>query len=255
MDPEPSLRRRQYPTESLPNAREIAAARLDLKADEEALARLRALEKDALAKLEVKKKQIQEQISTYHTRRDAIRENRRHTLSYLAPIRRLPLEIYREIFLAAGSSDSTGRAPWTIASVCRMWRKMALDFPNLWSNICFRGTVLGSPDIIRLWVERSGHSVPLDIDIEIGRRRARNTTPRLVSSYMRPRHLFDRSSSTDDGVVHKALQWGHVAFHYLLTQKHRWRSFIFESLDLPIEALEYIQGKPVRSQRRILTVP
>ncbi|CAG7852298.1 SubName: Full=Uncharacterized protein {ECO:0000313/EMBL:CCA71137.1} [Serendipita indica DSM 11827] len=242
MDSEPSPPRRQYPTETLPNAREIAAARRDLRADEEALARLKALEKEALAELEVKKKQIQEQISVYHTRRDAIRENRRQTLSYLAPIRRLPLEIYREIFLASGLSDYTGKIPWTIASVCRIWRKMALDFPNLWSTIRFRGTVLSSPDIIRIWVDRSGNSVPLDIDIEIGRRRTRSSGPRMISSYMRPRHLFDRSSYPDDGTVQRALQWGHVAFYYLLTQKHRWRSFAFESLDVPVEALEYIQG-------------
>jgi hypothetical protein len=148
--------RRRYPTDNLPNAQQIAQAKEDLKEDNAALQRLKKLEDAAMGELDEKKKQIHERIKVYHIERDIIRSNQSAALSYVAPIRRLPLEIYREIFLVANSSDYHGRTPWhvsgklpfsrpifiyrliTILAVCRLWRKMALNMYSFpWTPLLY----------------------------------------------------------------------------------------------------------------------
>ncbi|PBK88347.1 hypothetical protein ARMGADRAFT_901100, partial [Armillaria gallica] len=71
-----------------------------------------------------------------------------HTISvyktYLAPIRRLPVELLRKIFSEActfvefpidGAREiqSPSQIPLRIASVCSYWRDICLSFPQLWS--------------------------------------------------------------------------------------------------------------------------
>ncbi|KAK0443213.1 hypothetical protein EV421DRAFT_537631 [Armillaria borealis] len=63
--------------------------------------------------------------------------------SYLAPIRRLPVELLCEIFSEActfpfgkalrESLQSPPQIPLLIASVCSYWRSICLSFPQLWS--------------------------------------------------------------------------------------------------------------------------
>ena len=61
---------------------------------------------------------------------------------------------------------------------------------------------------------------------------------------MRGRDPRRGSSPPTDDLLHRdATQWGHVALFYLTNQKHRWRSFIFESLDVTIEALQTLHGE------------
>jgi hypothetical protein len=108
-------KRRRYPTDNLPNAQQIAQAKEDLKEDKAALHRLKKLEEAAMGELDEKKKQIHDRIKIYHIERDVIRLNQSAALSYVAPIRRLPLEIYREIFLVANSLDQCGHTPWHVS--------------------------------------------------------------------------------------------------------------------------------------------
>ncbi|KAK0227404.1 hypothetical protein EDD85DRAFT_853659 [Armillaria nabsnona] len=71
-----------------------------------------------------------------------------HTISvyktYLAPIRRLPLELLRKIFSEACAFvefpihnareiQSPSQIPLRIASVCSRWRDICISFPQLWS--------------------------------------------------------------------------------------------------------------------------
>ena len=115
-----------------------------------------------------------------------------------------------------------------------------------------------SPDLIRIWVERSGATVMLDIDIELSRRRRPPQSAlspwkhssqqpharRFVHSILRARDLRRPSSPTSDDALHRdATQWGHVALFYLTAQKHRWRTFSFESLDVTVEALQTLHGE------------
>jgi len=108
-------KRRHYPTDTLPNAQQIAQAKEDLRNDWAALHRLKVLEEAAMAELDKKKRQIHDHIKAYHVERDIIRANESAALSYVAPIRRLPLEIYREIFLIASSLDRQSQTAWHIS--------------------------------------------------------------------------------------------------------------------------------------------
>lgn len=247
-------KKRTYPTDTLPNAQQIALAKADLVSDDAALERLQRLEEEASAELEEKKKQVYERIAAYNAERNIIQGNKLAALSFIAPIRRMPLEIYREIFLLANLADPHGRTPFQVAAVCALWRSMALRIPNLWSRIRFHGHLGVSPDIIRIWVERSGPTVPLDIDVELYRRpksafppwagpaRLAHIHRRVSHGVMRVRNSPIPSSGSDDNVQRNATQWGHVALFYLTAQKHRWRRFSFESLEVPIEALQILSG-------------
>lgn len=256
--------RRIYPMDTLPNSQQITAARSDLQADREARRKLKRLEEAALLELEEKRKEVSKKIGGFHAERDILRANEAAALSFIAPIRRLPLEIYREIFLLATRSDDMGRTGWCISGVCRLWRKMALNIPHMWSYIRFRGTLATSPDIIRLWVERSGQNVELDIEIELLRRKRLVQLAGLSTSQkqvlMRQRGLRDRimslsgpispsllsappmSRGPEDDIQRNAAQWGHVVLFYLTAQKHRWRTFSFESLEISVEALQVLNG-------------
>jgi hypothetical protein len=101
--------------------------------------------------------------------------------------------------------------------------------------------------------------VLLDIDIEIYRRRrpvpsfgshwknmglGQPHSRRYAPTLLRARDPRRGSSPPADDVLHRdATQWGHVALFYLTAQKHRWRSFVFESLDVTIEALQTLHGE------------
>lgn len=66
----------------------------------------------------------------------------------LHPVRRIPLEILQEIFLACmddmpetswqhmyTSLNVREHTPWRLAQVCRQWRMAAIKYPRLWSHI------------------------------------------------------------------------------------------------------------------------
>ncbi|KAG6331874.1 hypothetical protein ID866_7217 [Astraeus odoratus] len=123
-----------------------------------------------------------------------LEEKVRWTRSYVAPMKRMPVELLRTVFLDVFESEeeeesarakkcgsecggrwdpARGRqglrngkcCAWVLASVCRSWRRLALSIPKLWSKIRVTTTQAASPDNIRLWLDRSGTQVPLDIDI------------------------------------------------------------------------------------------
>ena len=55
------------------------------------------------------------------------------TLAYLSPIRRLPLELLREIFMR--SFEDHPCSAWVLAAVCTSWRRLALRIPLIWSKV------------------------------------------------------------------------------------------------------------------------
>ncbi|KAJ7686212.1 hypothetical protein B0H17DRAFT_985287 [Mycena rosella] len=85
------------------------------------------------------------------------------TRAYLAPIRRLPGELLRELFMWCFEGHPC--CAWVLSAVCANWRQQALSIPRIWSKIRLFTNQSSSPDTIRLWLERSGPTVPLDIEI------------------------------------------------------------------------------------------
>ncbi|KIJ94211.1 hypothetical protein K443DRAFT_683944 [Laccaria amethystina LaAM-08-1] len=91
----------------------------------------------------------------------------------LSPIRKVPPEIIRIIFLFSTSDMHFLRSPAhvspnVLAGVCVAWKNVALGTPELWSSIMveiWNGKF--HPDIrtVEMWIERSGSS-PLSFSIE-----------------------------------------------------------------------------------------
>lgn len=77
----------------------------------------------------------------------------------VAPIGSLPTEVLSIIFSFYGSSHPQGLN--TLTSVCRFWRKVALNDPRLWSTI----SIQISPKCVPLYLSRS-KSLPLHIRIQ-----------------------------------------------------------------------------------------
>ncbi|KIK82749.1 hypothetical protein PAXRUDRAFT_832150 [Paxillus rubicundulus Ve08.2h10] len=148
---------------------------------------------DALAQIVAdSKREILEMQREQH----ALEEKILYTLAYISPIRRLPNELLRHIFMF--NFDDHPCCAWVLASVCVLWRRLALSIPKLWSKIRLVTTQSASADTIRLWLERSGDKVPLDIEIYLrvdgalsetsSRARATSPTPWLPPPPSPPPH-------------------------------------------------------------------
>lgn len=57
------------------------------------------------------------------------------TLAYIAPIRTLPQELLRHIFML--NFEDHPCCAWGLSAVCVSWRKLALSVPRLWSKVSF----------------------------------------------------------------------------------------------------------------------
>ena len=116
--------------------------------------------------------QMDEEIHQFlRDRRDlyASREAHRQLLS---PSRRMPPEIWGEIYVQCLSADKPAKinaqeAPMLMAQVCSHWRSIVLSTPRLWNSVSIRGNgmVLASQSaLISTWLSRSGN-LPLSIEI------------------------------------------------------------------------------------------
>ncbi|KAI9568726.1 hypothetical protein HD554DRAFT_2204935 [Boletus coccyginus] len=153
-----ALNYREPPTES-----SVAEARRALQAQRQELSQLSeriTSAEDALAQIVTDRKgAIREMQCEQH----ALEEKVKLTLAYISPIRRLPHELLRHIFMF--NFDNHPCCAWILASVCVLWRRLALSIPKIWSKIRLVTSQSASPDTVRLWLERSGDKVPLDIEI------------------------------------------------------------------------------------------
>jgi hypothetical protein len=90
-----------------------------------------------------------------------LREENSKAACFLAPIRRLPVEMLAEIFVLAISCHS--HAPLNLMRVCRSWRAVVLTIPRIWSNL--RLCTWTKHDKVAFILERTGVS-PLDVEID-----------------------------------------------------------------------------------------
>lgn len=123
-----ALNYREPPTES-----SVAEARRALQAQRQELSQLSeriTSAEDALAQIVTdRKRAIQEMQCEQH----ALEEKVKLTLAYISPIRRLPHELLRHIFMF--NFDNHPCCAWILASVCVLWRRLALSIPKLWSKV------------------------------------------------------------------------------------------------------------------------
>jgi len=86
-----------------------------------------------------------------------------NSASFLAPIRRLPMEMLAEIFLLAIFDNN--HPPLELARVSQSWRAVILSMPHMWST--FRLSTWTKADKVDFILERT-RSVPLDVEIDAG---------------------------------------------------------------------------------------
>jgi hypothetical protein len=72
-------------------------------------------------------------INELEGQRIALEDQVAKTLAYLSPIRRLPMELLREIFV--WSFEEHACSAWVLAAVCPSWRRLALRIPMIWSKV------------------------------------------------------------------------------------------------------------------------
>ncbi|KAJ7057561.1 hypothetical protein C8F01DRAFT_1233013 [Mycena amicta] len=82
---------------------------------------------------------------------------------------KFPPEIVSEIFIrclpASPSPPSAETAPLLVSQICTLWRDIALDTPDLWSNVVLKDDLKASVDIVRLWSARA-RTIPLTFIFE-----------------------------------------------------------------------------------------
>ncbi|GJJ14768.1 hypothetical protein Clacol_009036 [Clathrus columnatus] len=170
-----------FRSSDLPSLSQLEEARQALHSSEHAfnvVSRKIKDAEDALAKIIKETKQT---IDKYTVEQAAIQQEMTLIRGLIAPIRRLPSDLLREVFLTC--FEHSASSAWTLAAVCSTWRRLALSVPILWSKIRLELTQNDSPDIIRLWVERSGLRCPLDIEITL----QVSSNPATTSVTPRPR--------------------------------------------------------------------
>ncbi|KAJ3538222.1 hypothetical protein NMY22_g5252 [Coprinellus aureogranulatus] len=109
-----------------------------------------------------------------------IKEIRRHIWAHerlLSPARKLPDDIYREIFLWCLPPPSRHRrvdrrsAPLLLTRVCRRWREIAYATPRLWTHLSLRYQEptrrLSNTHFVQEWVRRSG-ALPISVTYDAG---------------------------------------------------------------------------------------
>ncbi|KAJ6559950.1 hypothetical protein B0H19DRAFT_1027685 [Mycena capillaripes] len=137
----------------------LARPQKDLNDLTEELERLDALRKE----ISQKRRNLQRFIDAHH--------------ALLSPVRRLPEDVVRAIFMACLGSDrnpaiSGQEAPLLWCQICRSWRTIALATPRLWAAIHI---VVPDPsrlqqlvDRVATWLKRSG-VVSLDVSMTLSR--------------------------------------------------------------------------------------
>ena len=149
----------------LPSAHQLAEAKETLASSQQALQNITRKINYAEQTLAEIVASTRRTIDNLTSERAALQREITLALAYISPIRRLPQELLREVFLI--NFENNPRCAWGLSSVCTLWRRIALSMPKLWSKIRLETTQSDSADTIRLWLERSGMVCPLDIEITL----------------------------------------------------------------------------------------
>jgi len=103
--------------------------------------------------------------------REFIQQQLNDYKSILSPSRRLPSILM--IFLMCPQGGSLTEAPLVLCRICRQWRDIALDTPQLWCNpkyIIHTRRFNREIEGLETWLERSGRVQPLNLSLYLERR-------------------------------------------------------------------------------------
>ncbi|ESK88761.1 hypothetical protein Moror_17149 [Moniliophthora roreri MCA 2997] len=189
---------------------------------------------------------LDEQIAHLQTRRDKLKSFIDNHRALLSPIRRVPSDILREIFVQCLPEDrlpthNIHQAPLLLTGICRSWREVAITTPRLWNRIhiwlryprsppiteFFHSLMKASAEGLDLWLERSG-TMPLTLSLHA-------STPSSLSS--RDPWNFN----TNGGRV-KDIEMLYINFaRHLLPYAARWKSL---SITISARVMDFLKALP-----------
>lgn len=102
------------------------------KAVEDAKQAIWDLEEKVWSKVDSTGKEYMEKISSMESELAKLSTEKEKLRSSVAPIKRLPAELLREIFLV---HIELGHSPLSLSRVCHLWREISLACPDLWSRL------------------------------------------------------------------------------------------------------------------------
>ncbi|KAJ7057548.1 hypothetical protein C8F01DRAFT_1060548, partial [Mycena amicta] len=82
---------------------------------------------------------------------------------------KIPPEMISEIFIRClpvyPSPPSAETAPLLLLQICTLWRDIALDTPDLWSNVVLTDDSKDSVDMLHLWSARA-RTIPMTFSLK-----------------------------------------------------------------------------------------
>ncbi|KAJ7224666.1 hypothetical protein GGX14DRAFT_651334 [Mycena pura] len=130
-----------------------------------------------LAGLAEKISQLQAMLEETTKKHDELKQYVDAHLALLAPMRRLPGDILRAVFVETlpstrNTAISPTEGPLLVSQVCRVWRSTALTTPRLWGSIHIvipdHDRLHRLLDVVTSWLSRSG-TVPLAVSVAFSR--------------------------------------------------------------------------------------
>jgi hypothetical protein len=102
------------------------------KAMEDAKQAIWDLEEKIWSKKDLIGKEAREKIASMESELAKLSAEKEKLRSSVAPIKRLPSELLREVFL---NHVELGHSPVSLSRVCHLWREILLECPDLWSRL------------------------------------------------------------------------------------------------------------------------
>ncbi|KAJ6580780.1 hypothetical protein B0H19DRAFT_1112346 [Mycena capillaripes] len=115
-----------------------------------------------LACLDEEISRLQEKLKRLEAERAVLAGYRTRNTAVLSVLRRMPAEVFEEIFSwtlpsTSGALDlgrfDMGASPWVLTRVCSRWRAISLSTPSLWSRVTIDYTTTREPSYPLLLVE------------------------------------------------------------------------------------------------------
>ncbi|CAE6501180.1 unnamed protein product [Rhizoctonia solani] len=160
----------------IPSKAQVSEARLTIAHCEQELDTLScqiAAEESEVAKLI---KEAHERLAALQAKKTTNQKKMENARAVLSPIRSMPPELLGNVFIYAFEADPL--VAWRLAAVCSAWRRQALSTCLIWTRLHVKTSCRTDPELFRLWLERAGNTLPLDIEITLFDPAPRNRTPR-----------------------------------------------------------------------------
>ncbi|CAK5270549.1 unnamed protein product [Mycena citricolor] len=174
-----------------------------------------------------------------------------HT-ALLSPIRRLPPDVLREIFLwclptSHHPTMSVRHAPLLLGRVCGLWREVALATPRLWARVhiveprmdtASQRLVDGCLQLTEMWLARSG---VLPLEISFHRSPPRPRGPAILSQFPGGGGVVGGGGGGAGSAVKEPSAGCSVFMDTVLGVKTRWKNLVLSGCTqspLPVSACD-----------------